>query len=455
MRYAVTAAQKVVLSLLISLVLFTAVTVLAFTGLPGLDKMLFAFPTPMNMLLLLSIFFTIFLTVFFCFNLRQDPVTIILYRLQSLRKSLMEQFYEQKGEMDWARWTMELEQRREGVHAEIKRGIKWGGGRYSEADIDSFIDTSWDELLELIGAWGKTGAGIDEEKLRNILTRVLQTLPPASSTGVPAETSYSPETVKVDETAEEFTKIGNIVSLGIGGIEETEESPRDAGKTRRLSPTEHARSSKRPLSKRADEGGPETRPKAGGLLAAAAQKRAGANSAAGGKASPVKAPDVEDPIEIAEELEELEEIKGMKEMKEETEKLKELAQAEELEELAEVEETEDDDELGELEELKERPRTKSPAPKSPRPMADGIKGLESAIEFSDNVSGAKEAEKPVFAEVEIVSPFSSMFSSPETETILQENGVPRINSGVLSPDKKTEAGLDKDFKNLVDTVVKR
>ncbi|MDR1574476.1 MAG: hypothetical protein LBS37_00590 [Treponema sp.] len=445
MRYAVTAAQKVVLSLLISLALFTVVTVLAFTGLSGLDKTLFAFPTAMNMLLFLSIFFTIFLTVFFCFNLRQDPVTIILYRLQSLRKSLMEQFYEQKGEMDWARWTMELEQRREGVHAEIKRGIKWGRGRYSEADIDSFIDTSWDELLELIGMWGKTGAGIDEEKLRDILTRVLQTLPPASLTGVPAETPDSSETVKVDETAEEFTKIGNIESLEIGGIEKT-------GKTRRLSPTEHARSGRRPLSK-ADEGSPKTRPKAGGLLAAATQKRAGANPAAGA-ASPVKTPDAEDPVEIAEELEELEEIQEVKEMKEETEKPEELAQAEELEELEEVVEI-GDDEAGELEELEERPRTKSPSPKSPRPSADDIKKLESAVEFSNNVSGAEEAEGPVFAEVEIVSPFSSMFSSPETETIVQEDGVPRINSGVLTPDPKTEAGLDKDFKNLVDTVVKR
>lgn len=444
-----------VLSLLISLALFVVVMVLTFTGPFGLDETFFAFPASMRALLLLSIFLTVFLTVFFCFNLRQDPVTIILYRLQSLRKSLMEQFYEQKGEMDWARWTMELEQRREGVHAEMKRGIKWGRGRYSEADIDSFIDTSWDELLELIGAWGKTGAGIDEEKLREILTRVLKTLPAASLTGVPVKAA--PEGAKAHETstAGEFAKTGNVVSF------ETGESPRAAGKKRRLSTPdkpETQQSRRRPASGGAGESTPETRSfKMGGLLAAAMQKRAGPNSTARAisitpkkdRADRLKAPDTEELVEPEEEPEELEEIKEVKEMKEEEEE-------EELEELEGVEELEELDEAGELEELEEEsPGRKSPLAESSRPVADDIRKLESTIEFSNGISGAEEAEVSAPAELEIVSPFSSMFSPPEAEAILQEDGVPHVNSGVLNPDRKTEAGLDKDFKNLVDTVVRK
>ncbi|MDR2477801.1 MAG: hypothetical protein LBD48_00655 [Treponema sp.] len=134
----------------------------------------FEFSLPMKMILLASVFITVYLAVFFFFNIRPDPITVIQNRFNRLQISLIEQFYERKGDMDWRRWARELEQRREEIRGELKRGLQFGTGRYTEKDADTLIDKSWDELLALTG--GRTGV-FDEEKLRMALARVLKTEP--------------------------------------------------------------------------------------------------------------------------------------------------------------------------------------------------------------------------------------------------------------------------------------
>jgi hypothetical protein len=140
------------------------------------NENLFVFPQPMRVILLVSIFLTIYLAIFLFFNLRQDTVTVIQNRLKNLQLSLLEQYYEHKGDMDWTHWTRELEQRREDIRAEVKRGVRLGEGRRSEEDIDTLIDKSWDELLNAMNSQRKS-ADIDEEKLQGILNRILQAVP--------------------------------------------------------------------------------------------------------------------------------------------------------------------------------------------------------------------------------------------------------------------------------------
>ncbi|MDR2258008.1 MAG: hypothetical protein LBE14_02540 [Treponema sp.] len=149
-----------------------------------INETLFSFPQPMKVILLVSIFLTIYLIIFLLLNLRQDTMTVIQNRLKGLQISLIEQYYDHKGDMDWTHWTRELEQRREDIRAEVKRGIRTTQGRRSEEDIDSLIDKSWDELLAVISGHRNAQSGIDEEKLQSILNRVLQAVP--AGTMVPA-----------------------------------------------------------------------------------------------------------------------------------------------------------------------------------------------------------------------------------------------------------------------------
>jgi hypothetical protein len=152
---------------------------------------LFAFPMPMKLILLASLFLTLYLTIFLFFNLRPDTMTVIQNRLKGLQISLIREYYERKGEMDWDHWYRELELRREDVRAELKRGIKTGTPAEILEDVDTLIDKSWDEILVSIGGKREARLAIDEDKLQNILNRMLiaagnsPVLPGAAKLAVP------------------------------------------------------------------------------------------------------------------------------------------------------------------------------------------------------------------------------------------------------------------------------
>ena len=137
-----------------------------------INESVFSFPQTMKIILLVSFFLTVYLTIFLLFNLRQDSITIVQNRLKQLQISLIEQYYERKGSMDWGRWSRELELRREEIRGELKKGVKTGKKADGKNDIDQLIDKSWDELLAVIGGRRETAA-IDEDKLQTILNRIL------------------------------------------------------------------------------------------------------------------------------------------------------------------------------------------------------------------------------------------------------------------------------------------
>jgi hypothetical protein len=161
----------------------------------------FVFPQLMRMILLAAFFLTLYLTIFLLFNLRQDSFTIVQNRLKQLQISLIEQYYERKSDMDWGHWSRELEQRREEIRDELKRGIKpEAKSKGDKNDIDALIDKSWDELLTVIGGPKDKAAAIDEEKLQTILNRILSAgvSIPAPAPGSAAETPAPVQAVSAD-----------------------------------------------------------------------------------------------------------------------------------------------------------------------------------------------------------------------------------------------------------------
>ncbi|MDR1175980.1 MAG: hypothetical protein LBK83_10995 [Treponema sp.] len=168
----------------------------------------FEFPDAMKVILLVSTFITLYLVIFLIFNLRQDTMTVIQNRLKSLQISLIEQYYDRKGDVDWNNWSRELEQRRDDVRAEVKRGIRISrGSKRSEENIDTLIDKSWDELLSVIGGRRRETAVLDEEKLQGILNRILQSVPPTLP--APAVQAQAP----VQAAEEEVEELGDAEEL--------------------------------------------------------------------------------------------------------------------------------------------------------------------------------------------------------------------------------------------------
>ncbi|MDR0599923.1 MAG: hypothetical protein LBG84_07580 [Treponema sp.] len=136
------------------------------------DEGLFHFPPAMKVILLAAAFITIYLSVFLLFNLKPDRLTVIQNRLKGLQLSLIREYYERKGEMDWDHVRRELEQRREDVRREVKRGIKTPNPALL-GDIDSQIDRSWEEILAAIGGGSGAGFALDEDELRRMVNRLV------------------------------------------------------------------------------------------------------------------------------------------------------------------------------------------------------------------------------------------------------------------------------------------
>jgi len=200
------------------------------------NEELFSFSQNMKIILLVSFFLTVYLITFLLFTSRQDPVSIIQNRLKQLQISLFEQFFSLKGEADWTQWTRELEYRRGEITDQLKKGInlergtKFAQGKGS-TNIDVLINKSWDELLQVMGS--RREGGIDEEKLRSVLKEVLATLPAVNVPQPPVAVTASAKNGKTGllmrataiiqkiEDAELVTEVEEIE--GLEELEELEE----------------------------------------------------------------------------------------------------------------------------------------------------------------------------------------------------------------------------------------
>ncbi|MDR2842416.1 MAG: hypothetical protein LBV52_04375 [Spirochaetaceae bacterium] len=162
------------------------------------DESLFDLPDILKIILLLSFSLSSFLLVFLIFNVKQNPVTIIQGRLKELQVNLLKEYYEIKADIDWAAWRAELEERRESVRGELKRGLNLKKDGDIETYINSFFDKSWDDLINALGnKASQAKVNFDEAKMEELLKRVL------SATKIYSEASSAAE-----EKSEIFENVG-------------------------------------------------------------------------------------------------------------------------------------------------------------------------------------------------------------------------------------------------------
>lgn len=367
------------------------------------NNSVFSIPDSMKLILKLSMFLTFYLVVFFFINLRPNPVNLVKNRIKTLRTNLFEQLYVNKSSQDRAKWILELEQRREEIRAELKHGLKMN--RAVEKNIDDIIDKAWDELLAVIKSG--TGAIVYEDR--------------------PAQTAEAPTAPAVTDVAE----VAEVAEAEeVEALEEIEEAEplEDAEEVEALEEVEEVE-------------------------------------------EVAKAEEAEE-VEALEEIEEIEELEDIEEV-ETLEDIEEIAEAEQLikedeqvqsvaskgllKHASEIEELEDAEkpaqngvasggllkhaiEIEELEALEEEPPASS-APKNgllalaskersdeeaeeetetPSHPVRGLLALAREIEFSRDIK-VKEDDKELDTELDIVSPFSSMFTSLDSETEDEEN----------------------------------
>ena len=184
------------------------------------NKEIFLIPFNLKIIILSSLFLTLFLVIFLLFNYKQDPVALVQNRMKILQVSIIEQFYELKIERDWAEWIHELEYRRKEVSIQMKKGIKPVSQKQAD-DIDVLISKTWDELLAVLGS--RKEIGIDQEQFKSILRETL-----VSTEILEANGSKNTSILQKINTkrADKEPKLGllNRASAIVKEIEETDEA---------------------------------------------------------------------------------------------------------------------------------------------------------------------------------------------------------------------------------------
>ena len=129
----------------------------------------------MRWVLLSSTFLSVFLLAFLILNIRQDPEVVLTDRIKRFQINLLRELFETGETPDWEQKRMELEERKEEVNREIKRGI----GRLSpakEEEVDDLLEKSWDEILNVMGNRTRVedrSDRIDLERLEDMIEKVM------------------------------------------------------------------------------------------------------------------------------------------------------------------------------------------------------------------------------------------------------------------------------------------
>jgi hypothetical protein len=409
------------------------------------DESVFSFPMPLKAILLSSFFLTVYLIIFLVFNARQDVMTVLENRLRQLRLSFLEHYYDRKGGMDLEQWNRELEQRHEEIRAELKRGLGIRGDDSKE--IDGLIDNFWDELLALTGDRRdmKAAAGVDEQKLKTLLNRILQGVGPGVAPGEKSRVSADLPASDDGETPAAEQDFRDLEELDLR--EEWELEPVDLEKLEELDEFNDLDETE-PGEMRMDEDEPEELEELEEIESGEVPERPG-ETGGGINAEEISAaeaiiarnpPRKHSSIRLAfgdDDIPYIVESNGL-----------ELVDDDFDSEPVPSHHPEEPEELGELEELEELEPAEEPVedvlPVSEAPSAPGqdINELASEIEFSpapepaENLSGADK-------DLEIVSPFADIFFDfSNTDTEEADPGEGAGGEGEASPKKGPRAKLN-------------
>ncbi|MFZ5368182.1 MAG: hypothetical protein ACOZCE_08090 [Spirochaetota bacterium] len=400
-----------------------------------LDDRLFVFPFAMKLILLASFFITSFLLVFLFFNLQQDTTTIVRERLKRLQLSLLEEYYDKKEAIDWNRWAREMEQRRETIRSELKRGLPRKPRKKLEQDIDNLIDKSWDEIITILG--GKTApqitATFDESKLQELLNRLLSTAGAVPPAGAPQ--------------ARSTTAAGSTAATAVATPPESRRPAQAAPQT-----APQAAQATPQADLQAAQAVPQAAPQA---TTAKPSQAAGTQPA---KTASVSQPEEAAEAEAVEELEEVEAVEELEEVEEaeaapsspvvvteEAEAVEELEEVEEAEAapsspVAVAEEAETVEELEEVEAVEGLEETAGTVPSGPVAEAEGAETLEEleeieAVEELEEVAEAEPAAESAPAEP---VPTETASTAPEGPAAVTEEAE-AAPSGPVVVTKENEA----------------
>ena len=313
---------------------------------------LFELPKELIYIIYVSVFVTLLLIFLLIFSLKKDYLIKVKQRIKKVQLGIINEYLENKQQIEWDQIARQLEYRKEELSLEIKKSVGGKNKKY-EKIIDVYLEQSWSEIINIINSQnnnqksGLSGASIEE--IRRVMEEVLQTAKLNVSVAPGAKTVVqNVEEVEEIEDAEEIEEVEAVDE--VDEIEEIEdiEALEDVEEIKDVEVLEE-----------------------------------------------VDEIDDVDEIEEAEKIEEAEEIKDVDEIDEieeieDADEIEEVEAVEDADEIEEAEKIEDSDEIEEVDEIAE---------------VDEIEEAEPVEETVQEVSGEDEPVEIVEAaseEIEVI-----------------------------------------------------
>ena len=331
---------------------------------------LFELPKELIYIIYVSVFVTLLLIFLLIFSLKKDYLIKVKQRIKKVQLGIINEYLENKQQIEWDQIARQLEYRKEELSLEIKKSVGGKNKKY-EKIIDVYLEQSWSEIINIINSQnnnqksGLSGASIEE--IRRVMEEVLQTAKLNVSVAPGAKTVVqNVEEVEEIEDAEEIEEVEAVDEVDeIEEIEEIDEIDEieDAEEIEEADGNEEAEE-----IQDADE------------------------------IDEVEAVEEIEDVDGIEEVEDVEDADGIEES-EEVEEIEEIDEAETVEEIDEIEDAEEIEEIEAVEENDE---------------SDEIKEVDE-IDDVDEIEEIEEAEE--VEEVEEVEDADGIEESEEVEEI--------------------------------------
>jgi hypothetical protein len=141
----------------------------------------FMMPQSVQVLLLVSVFITLFLIIFMIFSLKHDDMVVIRDRIKRFQFALVNEYLEKKESVDWNDISKKIAGRRQDVSSEITKSLGHRAKKHLD-ETNALINKSWDEIINALNVQsGHALAGQnaqrtfqDQQEIRRMLEEILQ-----------------------------------------------------------------------------------------------------------------------------------------------------------------------------------------------------------------------------------------------------------------------------------------
>lgn len=186
---------------------------------------LFELPKELIYIIYVSVFVTLLLIFLLIFSLKKDYLIKVKQRIKKVQLGIINEYLENKQQIEWDQIARQLEYRKEELSLEIKKSVGGKNKKY-EKIIDVYLEQSWSEIINIINSQnnnqksGLSGASIEE--IRRVMEEVLQTAKLNVSVAPGAKTVV--QNVEEVEEIEEAEEIEEVEALEeVDEIEEIED----------------------------------------------------------------------------------------------------------------------------------------------------------------------------------------------------------------------------------------